>query len=692
MMMMIQYTYSGFLFLSFATQIQSFRFALVPKTTDNPFFILAHHGCQDAIASVLLRLDGIQNDSNSTCIYGGVSATTTNPNPDPDGALQAAYVQSLLLEETGQPPLDGIAISVKNPDLMRPLIDEAVHRRKIPVVTFDSDQDTSARIAYIGTDNVFLGETMAKVAQQIRPTGGTFAILWGDDAPNVQQRDQGFRDHMNPDLWTECHGSPVNYNRDLDRALTLMEDFAQQNATVIVTTTGGPLFHDDYAAFYKRHTHRNVTIISADDFAVQIDHLSRGYVQGLVGQMPYEMGYKAAQVLYDIKTGNFQGPEFYGTNLITHIQVPLVLPELVVDHNLIGRLRILGYTLMGVIYATALGCGIWTFVRRNTTVIKAAQPSFLLLLTLGVIILGSTIIPLSIEDNGESPMDETSATWVCMSIPWLACCGFTISFSALFSKTIRFHRILEEARGYHRVRVQAVDVLLPFTVLLGMNVLVLLLWTFLDPLMYVRKDNAGLDGWNRIISTYGACRCENHVAYTLPLAGINTGVLVCAIYQAYKSRKIRLEFAESKYVAMCIILLLESLLIGTPILFVVRNSPQAYYLAVVLMLFVICLGVLLLIFVPKMLISAEYSHRSLTDQRRMIMEGIRESVPEMKGQPGSGRTARSLDIPVIEPNPGVQVVAETHEVVGDGYDNAPEHGKQSRPETMYVVIDSQTKD
>ena len=670
-MTMWTWRWYSYLFLAMA---HGYRFALVPKTTDNPFFLLAHDGCQDAVAI-------LDHNHSSTCIYGGVSATPDNPNPDPDGSRQAAYVESLL---NSSEHWDGLAISVKNPDRMRPLMHRAVTDMGIPVVTFDSDDDTSPRLAYIGTDNLFLGETLAKVAQQIIPTGGTFAILWGDDSPNVQQRDEGFRDHMEPALWNELPRSPVNYNRDLDYALELMEAFAQQNVTVLVTTTGGPLFHANYTLFYKRHRHRNVTLISADDFAVQIEYLSRGYVHGLVGQMPYEMGYKAANVLYDIKTGTMNGQQIYGTNLITHIQVPLVLPELVVDNNLIGRLRILGYTLLGLIYATAIACGVWTFLRRDTTVVKAAQPIFLILVALGVIIFGSTIFPLSIDDGGDS-MDETSATMACMSIPWLACCGFTISFSALFSKTIRFERIVEEARECHRVKVRAVDVLLPFSLLLGMNVVVLVLWTVLDPLTYARTDNPGTDGWNRIMSTYGACRCENHVAYTLPLAVINAGVLACAIYQAYKSRKIRLEFAESKYIAISMILLLEALLIGTPILLVVRDSPGAFYLAVVLMIFVICIGVLLLIFVPKVFMAAEYSHRSLTDQRRMIMEGIRESVPRLQCQPGSGSTARGLGTPAIELN------AEDVQTMPKVADKDTETGGQCRAETMYVVIDSGTK-
>ena len=80
---------------------------------------------------------------------------------------------------------------------------------------------------------------------------------------------------------------------------------------------------------------------------------------------------------------------------------------------------------------------------------------------------------------------------------------------------------------------------------------------------------------------------------------INLGVLIIANWQAYKSRKIRSEFSESKYIMLCMISLLEALLIGIPILFVVRDSPQAYYMTISFMVFVICMGDLLLIFIPK---------------------------------------------------------------------------------------------
>jgi gamma-aminobutyric acid type B receptor len=541
--------------------------------------------------------------------------------------------------------LDGIAISVKNPELMGPIIDDAV-AAGIPVVTFDSDASDSNRMAYIGTDNNFMGETLAKVARQLVPEGGTFAILLGDSSPNVEARDRGFRNAIDPELWTELPGSPVNYERDLDTALLQMNEFAEQNPTVIVTTTGGPFFHSAYGNFFKRHRYRNITIISADDFAVQIEYLSRGYVHGLVGQMPYEMGFQAARVLFDLKTNRAPGSSLVlGTNLISHIQVPLVLPELIVDNNLIGNLKVIGNILLVLIWTVALVCGVWTCWNRQEAVVKAAQPIFLILVALGVAILGSTIIPLSMDDDGDQHIADDVSVHMCMLVPWLASCGFAITFSALASKTFRINRVVEGSRECRRVKVTMVDVLVPFSGLLMLNVIVLVLWTVLDPLEYVRIDNAGTDGWNRIISTYGACRCDEPIAYVATLAVINLGVLAVAIWQAYKSRNIRLEFAESKYIAICMVSLLEAFLIGFPILMVVRDSPKAFYLAIIFIVFVICVGVLLLIFVPKMRISAEYSQRPLVEQKRMIRNRIHESVV-----PGVHKPARDgYSTPVSDP-------------------------------------------
>lgn len=588
-----------------------YKIGLLVKTYNNEFFELARDGCAERAALT----------NNSTCDYRGPLPTPEVPNPDPDGLVQADMLRQLLNES-----IDGLAVSVKNPEAITPVINEAMERG-IPVVTFDSDADMSNRISYIGTDNLFMGETLAKVSKQIAAQGGTFAILMSDNAANMIERRIGFQQEMLADQqkdveWTEISGSPFNYNRDLDAAIDQMERFAEQNVTVISSTTGGPMWSDRYESFATRHRH--VTIVLADDFPRQLNLLSKGKTQGLVGQMPFEMGYRAADALLELLEGR-EVAKTIGTNLISHIQVPLVLPELVVDNNLIGGLRVIGYVLFALVTICALSCMGWTIYHRKVSVVKAAQPGFLLLIALGILTMGAALIPLTIDDGGKDDLTIRQGQLVCMSVPWLACCGFTITFSALFSKMRKFNRLLRAAVGFQRVKVTNKEILAPFAILLTLNVIVLSLWSVFDPLQFVRNPNPGTDGWNRIISTYGACRSENVEWYLAPLGIINLSVLCYANYQAYISRKIEAEFSESRFIAMSMVSLLQSIITGFPVVFVVRDSPPAYYLVTSFMLFVICMAILLLIFVPKILKAEDYSKRSATSQRRLMADAIRRS-------------------------------------------------------------------
>jgi gamma-aminobutyric acid type B receptor len=248
---------------------------------------------------------------------------------------------------------------------------------------------------------------------------------------------------------------------------------------------------------------------------------------------------------------------------------------------------------------------------------------FLIMVALGVLVMASSIIPLSFDDGGvPDSQTERECTLICMSVPWLGFCGFTITFSALFSKTMRINRIFHSKVPFGRVKVTVGDVMGPFVALLSANIVVLACWTVIDPLTYVREAHQGTDGWNRIISTYGSCQ-SNHVGrYLIPLAFVNLSVLVIANWQAYVSRMVESEFAESKYIAMTMASLLQASLSGVPILFVVRDNPQAFYLVLIFMVFVICMAVLLLIFVPKVVMTEASTRRNEQEQRQLILLSV----------------------------------------------------------------------
>lgn len=264
--------------------------------------------------------------------------------------------------------------------------------------------------------------------------------------------------------------------------------------------------------------------------------------------------------------------------------MPLILPDLEVENNLIGNLYLIGFILFGVIAVGSLGVLVWMYRNRNVQVVKVSQPMFLGFILAGTVIMAASLIPLSFDDSREG-FGHRQGTMICMSVPWFASTGFTITFAALFSKTMRVNKLFHNPNAYARIQVTAKDVLVPLIALLVANWAFLAWWTIQDPLIYTRQDLPGLDGWSRVIATYGACKSENVWRYLAPLVLVNLSSLVLANWQAYEARQIESEFAESKYIALTEASMLQAMLCGVPVLFVVRESPQAFYITLVFLLF-----------------------------------------------------------------------------------------------------------
>ena len=194
-------------------------------------------------------------------------------------------------------------------------------------------------------------------------------------------------------------------------------------------------------------------------------------------------------------------PRFYPSNIVAYYLIPLDLPPLEVDQNLLGPLKVVGLVCFGIVTLTVAICIWWTvYYRKTSLVVSAAQPLFLVCLAIGVLIMSATIVPLSWDDNGRQPQEisSTTAKAVCMSQPWLAFIGFSITFGILFSKTWRVNQLMRKSIQFKKtLNVKPKDVLGPFVVVLIMNLTILIAWTIVDPLAYKRQFSDGTDLWNR---------------------------------------------------------------------------------------------------------------------------------------------------------------------------------------------------
>merc|ERR1712151_591712 len=100
-------------------------------------------------------------------------------------------------------------------------------------------------------------------------------------------------------------------------------------------------------------------------------------------------------------------------------------------------------------------------------------------------------------------------------------------------------------------------------------------------------------GWERVLvdenepqgETIGQCTSENDTAYTAALTGVMVVTTMLAGFMAYKTKDVDSRFSESSWIFSTIVLQFQVLVVGIPILLIVRQqSPDAFYLTCVLLI------------------------------------------------------------------------------------------------------------
>jgi ribose transport system substrate-binding protein len=270
-----------------AVQAADYKFALIPKGMDNPYFDLSRDGCM-AEAKKL---------GNVTCIYKGPA--THEP------ATEVQIMQDFITQG-----VDGIAISVADADSVIGVIKMA-RAANIPVITFDADSSKSERQAYVGTDNKEMGRELARQLIKIHPQPSTFATQSGGPAAaNLNERLAGLYEVLKGAGWKEVKGSPAFCNDDAALAAQQLSDFATANPDIgaIIPVGGWALFAPKaYKSFVDANMDKvkagKFPLVMPDDLPVELQTLKDGYAQVLVGQRPYEMGEKAMDILLKLKKG-----------------------------------------------------------------------------------------------------------------------------------------------------------------------------------------------------------------------------------------------------------------------------------------------------------------------------------------------------------------------------------------------------
>jgi simple sugar transport system substrate-binding protein len=148
------------------------KFTLVNHVTTNPFFVPTKYGAEDAC-----KLLG--------CSYQWTGSENSNVNE---------MVNAMNTAITGG--TNGIGVCLIDKRAFNAPTDAAL-KAKIPVVAYNADEPSNARLSYIGQDLFLSGQEMGKHIIQLLPNGGDVALFIATPgSANIQPRIDGAKDSL----------------------------------------------------------------------------------------------------------------------------------------------------------------------------------------------------------------------------------------------------------------------------------------------------------------------------------------------------------------------------------------------------------------------------------------------------------------------------------------------------------------
>ena len=276
--------------------------AIVVKGLDNPFFEQINLGCQKWMEE--------NKDSEYKCLY-------TGPASSADEAGEVQIVDDLLVRGVA-----AIAISPSNAPAMANRVRAIAP--DVPVMTVDADflpDASDLRATYLGTDNYLMGVKMAEEAMKLKPEGGSVCLQLGNvGAANINSRAQGFRDTAGGEKdierltgqngWSEIDGCPLYTNDQSDLANQQMADtfIANPDLDAFVLVGGWAQFAPQAYTqvtdqVMDKLKSKDLIIIAGDTLPPQTKAFREGRSHAQVGQRPFEMGYKAPDVMISLING-----------------------------------------------------------------------------------------------------------------------------------------------------------------------------------------------------------------------------------------------------------------------------------------------------------------------------------------------------------------------------------------------------
>lgn len=275
---------------------EGIQIAVIAKSSNNPVFLAARTGAEDAARELSAEL-GIP-----------IQVSWLTP-PQEDGQVQAQRIQQAV--NSGA---DAVLIAVSDAGKVTGAINDAV-ARGVEVMTFDSDAPDSGRFAYYGVDDIETGAAvMAELVSQMNGQGDVAILAGNQNAPNLQRRVQGAREEAAKHPGIRVIDSFNHIETPQDAAAEVVRvNNAYPTLSGWAFIGGWPLFTQTLLTDIDPD---RIKVASVDGLPAMLPYVDRGIVPVLLAQPVYQWGYVGVQTIVDKVHHGREVPEMIPMELV----------------------------------------------------------------------------------------------------------------------------------------------------------------------------------------------------------------------------------------------------------------------------------------------------------------------------------------------------------------------------------------
>ncbi|RDD36470.1 Gamma-aminobutyric acid type B receptor subunit 2 [Trichoplax sp. H2] len=212
---------------------------------------------------------------------------------------------------------------------------------------------------------------------------------------------------------------------------------------------------------------------------------------------------------------------------------------------------------LGILYCLALIA--FTFIKRNNRFIKMASPNLNCCILIGCILCYTSVLISGMDAVIPALKDRK---YSCVAEIWLLSIGFTIAFGSVMLKTWRIFKIFTNKTKI-RLVIKDIHLLTRVTELLIVDIIILTLWSVIDPVSTTEIDvGTVVKNEKQIIrNRIQVCTSNYSIVWLIIILVFKSVMLMYGVSLAWRTRKVLIQtFNDSRSLAVTIynILVLSS--------------------------------------------------------------------------------------------------------------------------------------